>query len=178
MNDKYDSSDLNIFGAEAYKKLARIAVSCAAMCFSCTDGGDTILVLKEHVDWARDFLVRCYDNGIFNLRGYVEQQKELTETNELVDAVFASIAKAHPIVIKLIGERTDLTTYTLGVVSGLDKDALSGVMNNMIKHGLAQLGGNSTIVPTLRFKKARQNYVNGIKKQKLIPLSEEGVVDV
>jgi hypothetical protein len=178
MNDKYDSSDLNIFGAEAYKKLARIAVSAAAMCFSNSDAGSNILVCKEHVDWARDFLVRCYDNSIFNLPSYVEQQKELTETNELVDAVFAGVAKAHPNIIKLIGERNDLTTTTLSIVSGLDKDTLGGVLNNLIKHGLATVGGYGAIVPTLRFKKARQNYVSGIKKQKLIPLSEEGVIDV
>jgi hypothetical protein len=43
---------------------------------------------------------------------------------------------------------------------------------------MIKTGANGRIEPTLRLRNARKNYVNGIQKQKLIPLSEEGVMDV
>jgi hypothetical protein len=175
LNEKYDTADLNVFGAETFKKLARIGVSCAAMCFSNCDDGSSILVRKEHIDWARDFIVNCYDNNVFRMADYVAEQKALTETTELVDAVFASLAKSHPILIKTLGGSSEQTMYNLQVISGLDKEAFNTAVHTMVKHGLVTNGNNGVLQPTLRFRNARNNYVNGIKKQKLIPLSEEGV---
>jgi hypothetical protein len=178
LNEKYDTADLNIFGAETFKKLARIAVACAALCFSHDGTGTSVHVRKEHVDWARDFLVRCYDNGVFRMADYVKEQKALTETNEMVDTVFASLAKSHPILIKTLGGSSEQTMYNLQVVSGLDREAFNTAVHTMVKHGLVTNGNNGVLQPTLRFRNARNNYVNGVQKQKLIPLSEEGVIDV
>lgn len=179
LDEKYGSYDINIFGAETFKKLARIAVSCAAMCFSHADGGSTVLVRKEHVDWARDFLIRCYDNDTFRLPAHVSAQKALSETNDIIDGVFASLAKSHPIVLKSISNGgTDLNYKLLELQSGLDKEAFGKVFNTLYKNGLITTGAYGSVQATLRFRKARNNYVNAIEKKKLIPLSEEGVMDV
>jgi hypothetical protein len=178
LNEKYATEGLDIFSSETFKKIARIAVACAGFCFSHTGDGDNILVRKEHVDWARDFLVRCYDNDIFRLPDFVSEQKALTDTNEQIDTIFASIAKSHPMVLKAILKGRDVNMYGLQMLAGLDKEDLAKLVSNMYTHGMIKTGANGRIEPTLRLRNARKNYVNGIQKQKLIPLSEEGVMDV
>ena len=64
-------------------KIARIAVASAGMLVS-TDDYEKIIVTKEHIDWARDFLIRIYDNEVFKLRQFVHEQRKFTEVDEVL----------------------------------------------------------------------------------------------
>jgi hypothetical protein len=172
LNEKYDT-DVKFFGAEAHKKLARIAVSVAACCFSHDGTGERVLVQKEHVDWARDYLVRCYDNDVFRLPEYAEQQKMTTTTNEEVNNVFAGLVHGQAMLMKTLSRASEISLPQLRTVCGLDSKVFDDAISNMVRHGLVETTKNG-VMPTLRFRKARDAYANSIDKQKMTPLSQQG----
>lgn len=172
LNERYDS-DVKFFGAEANKKLARIAVSVAAMCFSHDGTGESILVKKEHVDWSRDFLVRCYDNDTFRLVDYVEQQKVTMTTNEEVNNLFAGLVQGQAMLMKTLSRTTEINLLQLRTITGMEQKTFDEVISKMVQHGLLETTRNG-VMPTLRFRKARDAYVNNLDRMKMTPLSQQG----
>lgn len=59
---KYDSCFPLVDAGTAQQKLARIAAALAARTFSSDDGGGTMLVRPCHVEYAEQFVHRCYDD--------------------------------------------------------------------------------------------------------------------
>lgn len=172
LNEQYDT-DIKFFGSEAWKKLARIAVSVAGMCFSNTDEGESILVTKEHADWARDFLIKCYDNDIFRLPEYVQQSKLTTTTNQEVNDYVAGLIHAQPMLMKKLKDDTDCSMRTLQAVSGLEPKIFNDIINGLMRNGLVTSVRDS-IQATRRFRLAINAYRETQDKQRLKPLSEMG----
>lgn len=176
LNEKYDC-DVKFFGAEAHKKLARIAVSVAVCCFSHDGTGESVLVKKEHVDWARDFLVNCYDNDIFRLRDYVEQRRMLTTTNEEINNVFAQMLHSKPLLMKTLSRVAEISLFQLQTICGMERQEFSEAIANLVRHGLLETTKNG-VMPTERFKLARNAYLNNVEKQKMTPLSQQGGIPI
>lgn len=57
-------------------KLARLAVSTAALCYSSDDDGEKVVVLPEHVEYARQFLDEAYAKPSLDYLGFSEKEKE------------------------------------------------------------------------------------------------------
>jgi hypothetical protein len=175
LNEKYDT-DVKFFGTEAWKKLARVAVSCAANCFSVgADDYNYLSVRKEHVDWAANFLSRCYDNNLFRLRDYARERRSYTETNEAVNTIVAGICRTNPMVVKaLLNTTTHMPMGNLKAVSGLDEQDWRGLINNLSAHNLVQISANGATA-TRRLRLAVDAYREDYHKTHMIPLSKEGV---
>lgn len=172
LNEKFDTN-IKFFGPEAYKKLARIAVSIAGMCFSHDGTGETISVQQSHVDWAVDFLTRCYDNSTFRLSVYVERQKRTMTTNEEVNAVFAGLVKGQGMLMKVLSENGVIHMNQLQLMTGLNRDQFGDVISTLAAHGLIE-NTRDGVMATMRFRLAQDAYMNTLSKQKLIPLSQQG----
>jgi hypothetical protein len=166
---------IKLFGVEAFKKLARISVACAASCYSCTDDHESVLVKQEHVDWAVDFLIRCYDNPIFKLKEYATRKKALNETNEVINKFVASILRQHNGFIKQLLELSSHISLTnLRMLSGItDNGRFSELINKMMGASLISNDASRGILPTQRLRKA----VNAVRKDEtemeLTPLTEK-----
>jgi hypothetical protein len=177
LNEKYDT-DVKLFGAEAWKKVARIATACAGACFSCTDDFLSILVCKEHVDWASDFLTKCYDNTTFRLGEYVKERRSYNETNEAVNAVVAGICRSNPMVVKtLLNSVSPVPMGNLQAVSGLERNPFSELVNKLSSNFLVTVNPNG-LLATRRLRLAVDVYRSEYARNKLIPLSQEGSTGV
>jgi hypothetical protein len=177
LNEKYNT-DIKFFGAEAWKKLARISVAVAACCFSCDDKGNAVVVNKSHVDWACGFLRSCYDNSVFQLAEYVRDKKVYNETNGPVNAIVAGMCRSHPNVIRLFLSTTGaVPKYNLQAVSGLDNNDINGLISDMTTNYLITVDSNG-FKATRRLKKAVQAYREEYGQSKMIPLSEQGGLPV
>lgn len=172
LNEKYDTS-IKFFGSEAAYKLARIATSCAVMCFSHDGTGETILVKKEHVDWACQFLTDCYINDTFRLDQYAEQAKFTTTTNEEVNNLFASLVHQQPLLMRALTNQTENSLRMLEAMSGLDKKDFNPVISNLIRNGLI-VTVKDNIMATKRFRQALKAYRENIDGHKLRALTEQG----
>jgi 5S rRNA maturation endonuclease (ribonuclease M5) len=173
LNEKYDT-DVKFFGTEAFKKLARIAVSSAVQCFSTDETGECAVVKKEHVDWASEFLISCYDNDVFRLREYAEQAKFTTTTNEQVNNLFASLVHSNPLIMKTLVNSTETSLRMLESISGLERKEFTPIVANLTRNGLIKEAGRDNVMATKRFREALKAYRENIDGQRLKPLSEQG----
>ncbi len=172
LNKDFGSS-IKIIGVEGVKKIARIACSVAAACFSCTPDGESVLVKKEHVDWVRDFLISCYDNDIFRLKQYVKQERKFSTTNDAVNLQVAGIAKKYPMIVKLLLEQNDCPHYNLQAASGLERGEYNSLVSKMFESGLVHPTPKG-ITATRRLRLAVDVFRADYHKKNMVKLTQEG----
>jgi DNA primase len=153
LNDTYNSH-IKLFGPEAWKKLARMAIATAGLVCSMSDDGLNLIVRKEHVEWAKQYLVGCYDNSIFKLREYVEAHRSLVECNEDAVVALQGMYGAHPIMLKQLELSTEMNQRDLQMVSGLEQKEFMKVLNQLVRYSFIEYGAK--IQPTVRFRTAMQ----------------------
>lgn len=149
LNETYDTH-IKIFGTEAWKKLARLSIAVAGYCVS-TEDFQSIIVKKEHVDYAADYMKRIYDNDVFKLRQYVEHERKYCTTDansvELLQQLFTSAPGA----ILHLEQEHKTSKAMLGAASGLNNDQLNSTVNRLIQGMFVKLASND-IIPTERFR--------------------------
>lgn len=172
LNETYES-EVQIFGREAFKKVARLAISVAGCCFSHDGTGTSVLVKKEHVDWARQFLVKCYDNDIFRLPEYVEQEKSVRQTTPEINALVAQLVQQHPMVMKELHKSRGIPLRMLQATSGYDTKDFNKVFNVLVQKGLV-ITSKENILATLRLRKAFQAWMKDHEEYRIPTLMERG----
>jgi hypothetical protein len=137
LNKDFGSS-VKIIGVEGVKKIARIATSIAACCFSTDSSGECVIVKKEHVDWVRDFLVRCYDNDIFRLKQFVANERKFSTVTDEIIKQTATLVKKYPMIIKILLEQEVCPAYNLQAAGGIAGDEYRHLTSTMFTSGLIQ----------------------------------------
>ncbi len=171
MNAQYDSR-IKFFGVEAWKKIARIAVACAGATFS-TDDGTSIIVKREHIDWAAEFLRRCYDNDLFRLREYVRDRRMLDETNEATNQLMQSLIRNYRILVHTIQQATTpMSMFNLQAISGLDRDKFNAVINSLSSNHLIRVTRDG-VEATRRFRQAMDVVKRTEQRLYMKPLTQE-----
>lgn len=144
-------SAVKIIGIEGVKKIARLATSIAACCYSTDSSGECVVVKKEHVDWVKAFLVDCYDNDIFRLKQYVVKERKFSTTNDEIIKITAGLAKKYPMLIKVLLEQDECPQYVLQSVGNVtSKDEWAHVINTMYFNGLVSSTGKGNYSRTRR----------------------------
>lgn len=172
LNEQYDTK-AKLFGSEAWKKIARLAISVAGCCFSHNDNAESILVRKEHVDWARDFLLRCYINDIFRLPEYVEQERSLRETNPEINAMVASLVQSQPMVMKELHKNVGTTLQMLTAISGLETKEFNKVFTVLVRNNLI-ITNKGQVMATLRLRTAFKAWLNEHQEYRMETIQERG----
>ena len=145
----------------------------AACCFSCSSDGSSVVVKKEHVDWVKQFLISCYDNDIFRLKQFVQQERKFSTTNDAINIQVATIAKQYPMIIKLLLEQQDCPHYNLMAASGLEKGEYNTLVSKMFESGLVK-PTTKGITSTRRLRLATDVFRSNYQKRNLVPLTQEG----
>jgi len=149
MNRIYECH-IKIFGTEAWKKIARLAIAVAGYVVS-TDDYETIKVTKEHVDYAIEYFQRVYDNSTFKLKEYVIHERQYsTIDTDGVKALQTVYDKNSSLILQL-EQCAAATKNMLGAGSGLSNDDLNKALN-LLSRGLFIRFQNHDIIPTERFR--------------------------
>lgn len=171
LNMQFDSR-IKFFGVEAWKKIARIAVACAGATFS-TDDGEHLIVKREHIDWAMEFLQNCYDNDLFRLREYVKERRMLDDTNESVNQLMQALIRNYRILIHTIQQATSpMSIYNLQAISGLERDKFNQVINSLSANFLVRVTKEG-VEATRRFRQAMDNVKKSEQRLYMKPLTQE-----
>jgi 5S rRNA maturation endonuclease (ribonuclease M5) len=152
LNKQYNSH-IKLFGPESWKKLARISIATAALVCSMDETGENLIVNKEHVDWANKYLISCYDNDLFKLKEYVENQKRFNVCDDETVHALEGMYRTHSIMLQQLEMSTDMNQRQLQMVSGLDQKEFAKVLNQMSRYGFFEYQGDK-IIPTQRFRTA------------------------
>jgi DNA replication protein DnaD len=118
-----------------------------------SEDGQNLIVTQEHVEWARNFMVACYDNKLFKLREYVDMQRRLVECDDTTVDALQGMYNSHAIMFKQLEMSTDMSQRDLQMVSGLEPKEFSKTLNQLVKYDFVAMTG-SKITPTQRFRTA------------------------
>lgn len=151
INSKYECH-IKIFGTEAWKKIARLAIAAAAYTVSTDDTYENIIVNKEHVDFAVNFLTEIYDNPTFKLKEYVKHERQYSEIDEDGIALLQMIYDKDPMLVLQLEQAATVTKAVLQAATGMPQDDLNRALNQLTKGLFIQFSGYD-IIPTERFRK-------------------------
>jgi hypothetical protein len=144
---------IKIFGTEAWKNLLRLSIAVAGYVVSTDETYENIIVLKEHIDFAVEFLIKLYDNPTFKLREFVQHELKFSTINEEAVALLQDIYDKFPTLILQLEQTSATTKNMLSAATGLTNDDLNKALNRMTK-GLFVRFANHEIIPTERFRLA------------------------
>lgn len=149
LNNIFECS-FTVFGSETDKKIARMSASLACMLCSTLDYKH-IIVTKEHVDYIVNFLKRIYDNSIFRLREFANEEKSY---NIVVDTDTKELEKIYPknvTFIDFLANTSKVNRNELMTVSGLGKDDFSKIFNLLVSRRFIKLN-RDLVAPTVKFR--------------------------
>jgi hypothetical protein len=150
LNDRYDSH-IKIFGTEAWKKVARLAISIAGYLVSTDSTYENIIVNKEHVDTAIEYLIGCYDNGTFKLKEYVEMEKLYNNIDDDGIARLQELYQQNPSMLLQLERLSRTNKQNLMAATGLDTEMYNKMMQKLTQ-GLFITYEGYDILPTQRFR--------------------------
>lgn len=151
LNREYEGH-IKIFGTEAWKKISRLSIAVAGYLCSTDDSYENILVKKEHVDFARDFLVRLYDNSTFKLKEFINYEKQYSEINDEGVAALQDIYDKNPMLVLQLEQCSSTSKNILMAATGMEQKDLNMALNRMTKMLFVKFH-NHDIIPTERFRK-------------------------
>ena len=164
LNKKYNTH-VRLFGTEAWQKVVRVAVAAAGILVSTDDNFEKIIIKKEHIDWAKNFFIRLYDNDVFKLAQFVHEQRKYTQVDDnLVDRL-QDIYSNNTTVLNFLEGTSGVTRATLRDISGLSNEEFSILLNEMASLYLFKWSGNS-LIPSERFRKGMGRINRNIKVER------------
>ena len=150
INSTYDCH-IKIFGTEAWKKLARLAIAVAGYTVSTDASYENIVVTKECVDFAADFFVMLYDNPTFKLREYVEHERRFSIIDDDGVKLLQEIYMKQPSLVLQLEQCAAINKNMLAAATGLTNDELNKMLM-LLTRGLFIRYQTHDIVPTERFR--------------------------
>ena len=150
LNSEYDSH-VKIFGTEAWKKVSRLAIAIAGYLVSTDDTYTNIIVTKEHVDTAIQFLINCYDNSTFKLREYVQVERMYNTIDDDGIKLLQELYNGQPGMLLQLERLTRTNKQNLMAATGLDGEMYNKYMQRLTQGLFIQYDGYD-IIPTQRFR--------------------------
>ena len=150
LNKDYDCY-IKIFGTEAWKKVSRLAIAVAGYLVSTNDSYEQIIVTKEHVDFAVQFLIDLYDNGTFRLKEYVEQERKYNTIDNDGLSLLSDLYLKCPALLMQLSQNSTSNRANLMGATGMKQDDFNTLMNGLVRGLFIRYRGND-IVPTERFR--------------------------
>lgn len=145
------SCSFPVFGSETNKKIARLSSALACMLCNTVDY-ENVIVTKEHVDVIVNFLKSIYDNNVFRLRDFAEEEKSF---NIVVDKDTALLNDMYPknvTLIDFLANNSRVGRNELVTISGLNKDNFTKVFNLLASRKFVKLD-REQVIPTIKFRK-------------------------
>ena len=115
---------IKLFGPEAWKKVTRLSIAIAGYLVSTDVTYENIIVLKEHVDYAIEYMKELYDNQTFKLKEYVANEQKYTSVTDDSIASLQNIFNKYPGLIIQLENETSTSRIMLENTTGLDNAEL------------------------------------------------------
>lgn len=150
LNQEYDSH-IKIFGTEAWKKVTRLAIAIAGYTVSTDETYEKIIITKEHVDTAIDYLISCYDNSTFKLKEYVTTERLYNTIDNDGVKLLQELYNQNPSIMIQLEKLNSTNKQNLMAATGLDSEMYNKFMQRLTQ-GLFITYEGYDIVPTQRFR--------------------------
>lgn len=159
--DKEYSCHIKLLAStESWKKICRLAIAVAGYCVETDETYENIVVSKECVDYAVNFLIKLYDNETFRLREYANNEKKYTEVKQSDLDLLGSLWNKVPTLLIHLDDEANPTKTSAKAALGESEDDYNGVMKTLVQAYMLKMKGNDIIVSP-KFRKA----MNQCKKE-------------
>lgn len=145
------SCSFPVFGSETNKKIARLSSALACMLCNTVDY-ENIIVTKEHVDVIVNFLKSIYDNNVFRLKDFAEEEKSFNIVVDKDTALLNDIYPKNVTLIDFLANNSRVGRNELVTISGLNKDNFTKVFNLLASRKFVKLD-REQVIPTIKFRK-------------------------
>lgn len=149
LNNIFECS-FTVFGSETDKKIARMSAALACMLCS-TNDYKNVIVTKEHVDFIVSFLMHIYDNNVFRLREFANEEKSYSTVVETDTKELEKIYPKNVTFIDFLSNSSKVNRNELMTVSGLNKDDFSKIFNLLVARKFIKLN-KDLVTPTVKFR--------------------------
>lgn len=150
LNKMYDCH-IKIFGTECWKKLSRLAIAIAGYTVSTDDTFCNIIVTKEHVEYAYNMFIELYDNPVFRLKEYVENERKYNRIDDAGVRLLQELYIKIPQLLIMLEQESKPSRNSLMAAVGLDAQTYNGFMSQLIRGSFVKLSGMD-VLPTERFR--------------------------
>lgn len=151
LNQTYDCY-IKIFGTEAWKKVSRLAIAIAGYLVSTDDTYENIVVQKEHVDYAIDYMISIYDNSTFKLKQFVDNEKRYSTLDTAGLEDLQDMYNTMPALLLQLEQVSRVSKSNLQIATGFNNEEYSKAIAKLVKCLFIRFEGFD-IVPTERFRK-------------------------
>ena len=156
-NDVYMGS-VRIFSTETWKKLARLSIAIAGYMVSTDIEFSSIVVLQRHVDIACALLESIYNNSIFKLREFINEERKQLLCGTADITIVREMLTRYPSMMTYLENNNNVSKNTLYTISGLDISVFNEAMQKLSKESFITLTRDK-VFPTpkllIAIKKAR-----------------------
>jgi hypothetical protein len=159
-------SYIKIFGPETYLKLIRIGIAVACYTVSTDNTYERVVVNKEHIDYAANFLLELYDNDTFRLRQFVHAERQFREVTDENVKTLEKLWMENQTILLHLENYSRTAQKNLQTLSGMDQSEFSNFMSRLVKDMFIQFDGYD-IIPTERFRKCMQTIDRTLKNRYL-----------
>ena len=149
LNQMFECS-FTVFGSETDKKIARLSAALACMLCS-TNDYKHVIVTKAHVDYIINFLKRIYDNSVFRLREFANEEKSYSVVVENDTKELEKMYPKNVTFIDFLSNTSKVNRNELMTVSGLNKDDFSKIFNLLVSRKFIKLN-KDLVAPTVKFR--------------------------
>lgn len=138
----------------AYEKVLRVAAALSVL--SCSFKDEKLVITKKMIKWAIDYITFIFERPSIDYKYYVtkvqEEEKLMRENTEYA----ISICTQYP-ALKVLLNNTKFKGTQMAEVLGLDKDAVSKLLSQMLLKGLIKMTTGGLYTPSV-------NLINIIRK--------------
>lgn len=162
---KQYNSYIKIFGTEAWKKIARLAIAIAGYVCSTDESYENIIVKETHIDYAVKFMVALYDNPVFRFKEFVEQERKYRDIDAEGIKKIQALYTSNATLLLHLESSSSTTRNTMSAISGLPNDQFSKFVNSLVANLFITFSGHD-IHPTERFRKGMKQINRKTQVQK------------
>lgn len=149
LNSMFECS-FTLFGSETDKKIARLSSALACMLCS-TDDYKHVIVKKEHVDYIVEFIKKLYDNQIFRLKEFANEEKSYKVVVEKDTKELESLYPKNVTFIDFLANTSKVSRNELQTVAGLNRDEFTKIFNVLVARKFIKLSKDQ-VTPTVKFR--------------------------
>lgn len=149
LNDKYLCS-VKLFSTETWKKVARLAIAVAGYMVNTDPTFENIIVEQKHIDIACVLLESIYNNPIFKLKEFVDEERKRLDCSLADINMLKEMNTRYPSTIQYLENNNNISKNTLHTISGLDITIFNELMKNLSKNYFITLTRDK-IYPTPKF---------------------------
>lgn len=164
--NKIYNSYIKIFGTEAWKKIMRVAIAIAGYTVSTDETFEKLIIKKEHIDYAVNYLVNLYDNQTFRFREFVKEEQSYTEIDDDSVAVLQDLYVKHAVLLTHLEGNSETNKSNLIAISGLPNEEFNAIMNRLVALKFIKFAGYD-IMPTERFRKGMFKICKNTKLERI-----------